>query len=118
MDEVKRFKQVINDLENKLQNSHKCNDVAWNNAIIAAMEQFGVEHKPPCVKSRCSSCEARNTLKPLLRDGNLNRKPPREIIGDFLGLSMAQSKFVGKEHKAYIQGMRDLFDELIRKGIV
>lgn len=118
MDELKRLKKVIDDLEMKIGNSHKMLDVIWNNAIVAAMDQFGVEHKPRCNRVPCQACAVRDALKPLLRDTNLNRKEPREIIGEFMGKSLATKKFIGKDKKAYIQGIHDLFEELITRGIV
>ena len=118
MNDPKALKQTIDDLVVKLANSHKMLDIMWNNAIKAAMDQFGIEHKPKCTRTLCTSCVARESLKPLIRDGNMNRKSPREIIGEFVSLVGASEKYIGKERKAYIQGVHDLFEELIRKGLV
>ena len=118
MNDPKVLKKTIDDLEVKLANSHKMLDIIWNNAIKAAMDQFGIEHKPRCTHTICASCVARENLKPLIRDGNMNRKTPREIIGEFFSLAEEGKKYIGKERKAYIQGVHDLFEELIRKGLV
>jgi len=118
MDTITTLRQAIDDLELKLANNRKMLDVAWNSAIRAAMDQFGVAHKPRCTRSPCVACTVRETLEPLIRDGNLNRKDSREIVGDFVASAGKNTKLIGKERRAYLKGVHDLFDELIRKGLV
>lgn len=116
MDE--KTSKIIADLENQLANGRKALDEIWNSAIRSAMERFGVEHKPRCARVLCLSCAVREALQPLIRKGNINRKTPREIIGEFITEAGDNRKYIGKERKAYIEGLHDLFDVLIRKGLV
>ena len=118
MDENQALRKVIANLELQLANSHKMRDMVWNSAVKASMDQFGVEHKPRCTRSFCQSCNVRHALAPLLRSENLNRMAPRELIGGFISAMEGDTKHIGKERKAYLQGLHDLFEEMIKKGLV
>ena len=114
------LKHSVADLETKWLNADKRCELLWNSAINAAMDQFGVEHKPRCKKEFCASCNARALLQPLLRDTHVNRKSPRELAKDFVESVRNSDHLRGfpMERKVYVGALKDMFAYLVGKGVM